>query len=290
MSNLFWYILLAIIGIGLTVYAIYVKRNIYKVTTLLVFFLFAVGTVWIGEFIVLGLFNSYAYKTGLFTDPWAQNLFGHLILNTTLYPAIAVVMVAFSLRYGWISFVAALFLVIEYMFVKQGLYEHHWWKYYMTTIAVVVFLLICKYWFSKMNQHPYGLTRAIIFYFVAMVIIHLPAPVLLLLGKLHYQIDFVNRFWDNFYLSSTIIVFFYHLIESFFLVICVCILKAKLWKFVPFILSIVAQMVFAKMNILILAPGWNLFYTILIYELFILMFILLETYSLRPKTKIFRQD
>ncbi|MBB6218330.1 hypothetical protein HNQ80_004494 [Anaerosolibacter carboniphilus] len=287
MSNLFWYILLAIIGVVITTYTLYMKKDIYKVSTLMVFFLFAAGGTWIGEFIVLGLFNSYAYKTGVFTDPWAQNLLGHLILNTTLYPAVAIVMVAYSLGYGWISFVTALFAILEYLFIKIGIYEHHWWKYYMTAIAIVIFLLICRYWFSKMNQKPHGLTRAFIFYFVAMVIVHIPAPILLLLGKVHYQIDFVNNYWDNFYLSSTIIIFFYHLIETFLLVIFVCILKNKIWKLAPFILSIVAQSVFAKMNILVLDAGWNLVYTILIYEIFILIFILLEKYSLRSKLNIF---
>lgn len=100
MSNLFLYILLAIIGVGIVIFTVYMRKNIYKVSTLMVFYLFAAGGTWIGEFIVLGLFNSYAYKTGLFTDPWAQNLLGHLILNTTLYPAVAIVMVAYSLGYG----------------------------------------------------------------------------------------------------------------------------------------------------------------------------------------------
>lgn len=159
----------------------------------------------------------------------------------------------------------------------------------MTSIAVVIFLIICKYWFSKMNQKPYGITRTLTFYFVAMVIVHIPAPILLLLGKVSYQIGFVNDYLDNIYLSSTIIVFFYHLIECFLLVLFVCILRNKLWKLAPFILSIAVQSLFAKMNILVLDAGWSLFYTISIYELFILLFILLEKYSLNPKLYQFKQ-
>jgi len=123
MTNLFWYICLASIGVGIATYTIYMKRNIYKVSTLIVSFLFIAGATWIGEFIVLGIFDSYAYKTGLLVDPWAQNLLGHLILNTTIYPAAAIVTVAYSLSYGGTALISALFVFIEYLFVKLGLYD-----------------------------------------------------------------------------------------------------------------------------------------------------------------------
>lgn len=162
----------------------------------MVFYLFTASLTWIGKFTVLGLFDSYAYKTGLFADPWAQNLLGHLLINTTLYPSAAIVMVANSLYYGWIL-----------------------------SVAVVTSLSIFHKWFTKMNQKRYRSTRAITFYFVAMIVIHIPAPVLLLLGKQYYQISLINNLFGNLYLSSIIIIFFYHLIESFLLVLCTCILK-----------------------------------------------------------------
>jgi hypothetical protein len=282
MVNLIWYICLAIIGEVTAAYTIYKKRDIYKASTLFVFYLFTASITWIGEFTVLGLFNSYAYKTGLFEDPWAQNLLGHLIINTTLYPAAAIVMVTYSLRYGWIISVATVFTLIEYMFVNLGLYEQHWWRYYMTFIAVVIFLLIFLKWFTKMNQKRYGLTRAITFYFVGMLIIHTPAPVLLLLGKQYYQISIINNLIDNLYLASIIIIFFYHLIESFILVLFTCILKKWYWRLLPIIISIVVQSIFAKMNILIMEDSWNLIYTLFIYELFMAAFILIEKYTLKP--------
>jgi len=281
-SNLFWYICLAIIGVGITAYTIYTKKHIYKVSTLMVFYLFAAGTTWIGEFIVLGLFNSYAYKTGLFTNPWAENLLGHLILNTTLYPAIAIVMVAYKLRYAGVILVTALFLLTEYLFVTMGLYEHHWWKYYMTATAIVIFLLVSRYWFARMNQKPYGLTRALTFYFAALLIIHTPAPILLLLGKQHYEIGIIDSWAGDFYLSSIIIIFFYHLAESFLLVLFACVFNKWYWKVIPFILPLVVQSIFTKMNILVLDDQWKLVYTLLIYEIFIAIFILLEKYTLKP--------
>lgn len=281
MQNLFWYLGLAIIGVGITAYTIYTKRNIYKVSTLLVFYLYAAGFTWICEFIVLGLFNSYSYKTGLFTDTWAQNLLGHLILNTTLYPSAAIIMVTHTWKYAWISFFAAFFTIIEYVFVNLRIYEQHWWRYYMTAITVIILLLITNKWFFKMNQGCYGLTRSITFYFVAMIIIHTPAPILLLLEKQYYQISFINNLFGNLYRSSIAIVFFYHLIESLLLVLFTCVLKKWHWNMFPFIISLVAQSTFLKMHILIMENRWNLVYTLFIYEIFITVFVLIEKYTLK---------
>jgi hypothetical protein len=282
MKNIFWYIFLSVIGFSSAAYAIYMKRNKYKVSTLLVFYLFSASLAWIGEFIVLGLFNAYDYKTGVFSNPWAQNLLGHLILNTSLYPAAAIVMVAFSFRYGWVFFVAALLTSTEYVFVKRGLYVQHWWRYYMTIITVVGILSFDNKWFAKIIKNCNALTRNITFYFVAMIIIHIPAPILLLLEKQYYQIDLVNRIFVDVYLSSIIIIFFYHVIESLLLVVFTCILKKWYWKLMPFGISIAVQSILLRMGILIIKNGWNLFYTLVIYEIFIAAFILIEKYTLKP--------
>lgn len=132
MARICWYCLLAIIGVGIAAFTIYKKRDTAKLSTYLVFLLFATCITWIGEFIVLGLFNSYAYKTGIYTSPWAQNVLGHLILNSTFYPGTAILVAAYSLGYGWISLITSIYLLLEYLFLKLGVYEHHWWKYYMT--------------------------------------------------------------------------------------------------------------------------------------------------------------
>jgi hypothetical protein len=288
MINLFLYISLSIIGVGSIAYTIYKKRDLYKVSTLLVFCLFTGSVTWLGEFLVLGLFNSYAYKTGVFTDPWAQNLIGHLLINTTLYPAAAIIMVGYSLCYKWIFSVAAVFTLLEYWFVNLRIYEQHWWRYYMTFIAVVLFLSFFKKWFAIMNQKRYGISRATTFYFVAMIIIHIPAPVLLLLGKQYYKVDLVNHLVGNLYLSSIIIIFFYHMIESLLLVIVTCVLKKWYWKVVPVIISIAVQTIFVKMNILVMQGDWKLIYSLILYELFIITYIFVEKYTLKPESHVFR--
>lgn len=282
MSNLFWYILIGIIALVVSTCVIYKKRNTFKVSDLLVFYIFTAGFSWIGEFLVLGLFNAYRYKLNIYSSPWAENLLAHLILNTTLYPTVALLMVTFSYRYIYIGIAAMIFTVIEFIFIKLGIYEHHWWRYYMTTITVIGILLIANKVFKKIQEKCTGKVRAIIFFFGAMLIIHLPAPILLLLWKQRYKIGFVDNLFGDVYLSSLIIIFIYHLIECSLVVIFTCILKKWYWKVMPFIISITMQSLFLKMGILILSKGWHFIYTLIIYETFILIFILIEKNTVKP--------
>lgn len=281
MPNLLWYILIGVISCAICSFTIYKKKDIYRVSTLIVFYFSVAGTTWVGEFIVLGLFNSYVYETGVYENPWAQNLLGHLILNTTIYPSLAIVMVVFSLSWGWIIPFTALFLFIEYIFIWLGLYEQHWWKYYMTAIVVIVYLSVSKYWFSKIIQKPAGAARTFVFYFAALVIIHLPTPVLLLSGKLHYQAGLVNKHFVDFYLSSIIVAFVHHLFISFVMTLFVCILERWYWKVVPFAVSLLCLTTYAKIGILVIDNGWKLIYYLLIQQMCIATFVLIERYTLK---------
>jgi hypothetical protein len=281
MPNIYWYYFLAILGVSGAVFAIYKNRDIAKLSTFLVFFLFATCVTWIGEFVVLGLFNSYVYKTGIYSNPWADNILGHLILNSTFYPGTAILVAAFSLGYGWISLITVIYLLIEYLFLKLGIYEHHWWKYYMTALCALVYQIFTKFWFQKINkiQRP-GLLRISTFYFVGFVLLHYPMPITLLYGKEYYNVNWVQ---DR-YLSSTMFIFSYQLVESLALVFFVCVLNKWFWKLVPFIIAFVGQSILVHRKILVFQDGWNLFYTMLIYFISIATFILIEKYSLKTET------
>ncbi|HRS21295.1 MAG TPA: hypothetical protein P5510_05985 [Clostridia bacterium] len=282
MSNVIWYAALAGISIGIAAYAIYMKRDKYQFSTYMVFYLFSATITWMGEFIVLGLFNSYAYKTGVYQNPWAQNLLGHLFLNTSMFPAAATVMIAYSLKSRGIVLTAVLFLLVEYIFAELGLYEQHWWNYYMSFFNVIAFMLISRKWFSKMYEERRGLTRAVTYYFIAFICIHFPSPILLLADRQHYKLSFVRNIYNDYYLSSIIVSFTYHLALCLVFVYFVCILKKWYWKIVPFVTCITVLIIFEKMNILIIHNGWKLIYTILLQQISIAIFILIEKFTLRP--------
>lgn len=283
MPNLFWYSCLAVIGVGTAAFSIYTKRHTFRPSTLIAFYLFATSITWLGEFVALGIFNGYAYKPGLFPDIWEENLTGHLILNSTLWPGAATLIVAYSLGYGWISAVTAFFVFAEYLFVRLGIYCQYWWKYYMSAIIVVAFLLISRSWFVEMDRSRRGLVRAVTFFFIGLVIIHLPMPFLLLAGKQYYRMEFIAGLVGNPYRTSIMFIFTYHMIECILLVFFVCMQKKRYFKLVPYITAFAGQTLLAKMNILRFQGGWNLLYTILAYALTLTVFILVEKYMWRPE-------
>lgn len=277
MSNLFWYSCLAILGVALAVFSVYKNRRLVGLANWLVFYLFVTGITWVGEFSVLGLFNSYAYKPGLFADPWAENLSGHLILNSTLWPGVGVLVAAYSLGYGWLCLISGLFVLTEYIFVMFGLYEQHWWRYYMTAGTLFLFLVIAKNWFRLINRKRHGFPRFVTMFFAALVIIHLPFPLLLLLGKQHYQVALA----DNLVLSSTIFSFSYQAAEALIAMACFFLGKWH-WKLAPFVIAAAGQAVLAKMGILIILDGWNFLYLLLTYFTCLAICLLMEKYTLLP--------
>lgn len=283
MTSILWYSSLGVIGIALAAFTIYKQRKIYKVSTLLVFYLYALCITWIGEFIVLGVFNGYAYKPGIFSNQWLESLTGHLILNTTLWPGSALFIAAFSLGNRWISLFTAFFVLAEYLFDIMDIYDQHWWTYPMSTILVIVYLLIVKYWFGKMNEVRHGVPRTLTFYFIGMLLLHLPSPFLLIWWKESYYLNFVENLTGDMYLTSIIIIFTYHLIHSVLLTLFVCVPKKWYWKLVPFIITPIVQSTFYRMGILRLHNGWTLFYSILCYLVAQLIFLLIENYTLKPE-------
>lgn len=279
MSALFWFNCLAVVGVVITAVTIYNKRHHTEISTWLVFYLFVTSLPWLGEFAVLGLYNSYAYKPGVFENPWAENIVAHLILNSTLWPGTALLVVGYRLGYGWISLITAFYLLMEFLFLKLGIYEQHWWRYYMTAVALVIFLVISKKWFSIMNEKRQGLPRFITLYFAAFVIIHLPIPLLLLCGKQFYSVNLAQ----DMYRSSTIFILFYHLVETA-VVMFFFFLEKWFWKLAPYVISIAGQIFLASKSILIIQDDWKLVYSLLFYAITLSLSLLMEKYTLLSST------
>lgn len=282
MPGLWWFTGLAVIGAVLAIFTIYKKRRLCGLSAWLVFYLFATGITWVGEFIVLGLFGSYAYKPGVFADPWAENLLGHMILNSTLWPGTAVLVAGFRLGYGWIALISGGYVLVEWLFLKLAIYEQHWWRYYMTAGTVVLFLVIARYWFTLMNEKRHGWPRFATLFFAMLVVIHLPNPLLLLAGKQYYNAGLAA----NLVLSSTLFSFCYHSAEAFLAVTFFTL--GRYWKLVPFVTAVAGQTFLAARHILVFRGGWNLYCLLLVYLLGLGICLLLEKYVLRPPA-IFRR-
>lgn len=282
MSNLFWYSMVAVIGIALGAVIMLLKRKTYPVSSFIVFFIFSACITWIGEFIALGLFNAYAYKPGLFTDRWAENLTGHLLLNTTIYPGLASLLAGFSL--GWVALfiIVALLTLLEYWFVQMGLYEQHWWNYYMSVANMAIFLLVSRSWFRIIMRPPHRLKRNTVFYFISFFFLHLPFPFLLLMKKEYFYMDWLNSLVHNSYRASTIFSLTYHLIEASILLYLIGIKRRWYWTVTAYGVLLLSECSFAGLHLLQFQNGWHLPEHLLIVAASVSIFVLLDRFTVKP--------
>lgn len=132
------------------------KKNIVD---LVAFYLMSITPSYFGELIILGIFKGYSYKPGIFSDYFADDINGHILTNAGLWCALAVPVGAFQLGYRWMFLIAISFMGIEELFIAFGLYEHYWWKTYLTGLAVFPFYIITRKWYSLLNEKRRGFIR-----------------------------------------------------------------------------------------------------------------------------------
>ena len=272
MSNIFWYYCSSVMGAGMTFFTILNKKNIITIAARA---FFAMSFIMVGEFFVLTIFGGYTYKPGVFTDPFADSVIGHILGNLLLWPGAASLVAAFSLGYRWMLLISVAFMLIETLFLNLGIYEHHWWRTYMTGIAVVFCLTIFKMWAPRWNDKQHTFLRNITFYFLSLLFIHLPTTLLLLFERQHFSIGWV----ENFYKDSILFAFIYHGGMSFVYVVFICILKKWPWQLTPILIFLLSDYILVSMNILFFQDGWNLPYLTLLRTISLVIVTLLEKYT-----------
>ena len=84
MPNILWYIIIVSMGLLLLLFTFWRRRPL---ADLLCFFLASAAVAYLLEVIVLFAFGSYHYKPGIFSEPVAEDIFGHLICNGLFWAA-----------------------------------------------------------------------------------------------------------------------------------------------------------------------------------------------------------
>lgn len=226
--------------------------------------------VFICEMVVLLFFNGYAYRPGLYADYYAENIFGHILPNATLWPATALLVVAYSLRYRWIALIAVVFTLLDVLFVHLGLYQHIWWKTWMTSVGIFGYCVLMQKWFIKLRSNRRGVLRFITFWFVLLVLLKLPVSILLLTGT---QYTYVGWF-VNLYRDSGVFSVFYNAALSFF---CIFFLfKKRYWRLMPFLIYFICDALLLANGILFFQGGWNIYCLMLARIVSLMLFITLE--------------
>lgn len=274
MPNILWYYSFIGVGLALIGYTMYKKK---MVIDLLAFFVGAVTVVFIGELIVLFIFEGYQYKPEVFADPFANNVVGHIIPNMALWATTAVVVGAFRLRFRWIVLIAAGYMLIEVFFLRLNLYEHHWWKTYMTGIAIVIYLSMLKYGYQKLMSKHHPLLRHFTIILLGVVVLHTPSIIFLLLDMEFYHIGWVS----NVYRESILFGVIYHSVVSLIIVLSLRVLKNGYKLILPLLIFYLLDTILLGLNILRLSKGLRLEWVLLTSTVSFAAVVWFDHYSLR---------
>ncbi|MCZ8521081.1 MULTISPECIES: hypothetical protein [Paenibacillus] len=273
MPNIIWYYGLIVIGTAIAGYTVYRKGNAADVFT---YFLFTTAWTWVGEAVVLFVFNAYAYKPGLYTDPFQENIIGHMIANST-WASTAVWVLYFQPSYLRIGLIAAGFMLTEEVFLRSGSYSHYWWGTYMTGICIFIFMAVMKKWYILLHETERQSPRITVFWTIAWVILQTPTSVLMLFDN-----QFFRVYWTaNLYRDSTLFSgFLYHVLAAFIVIFFMYVPKSKYWKAAPFLILVCGDILLWNAGVLILYNDWKLIDFICIRAASLLLIYLLEQFTL----------
>ncbi len=281
MPNIFWYYCVVAIGILLIVISMIKKRNFVDLFS---FFLAFSSLGYLCEILVLFVLGSYQYKPGVFKDYIAEDILGHLMCNGFFWGGTAIFVVVFSLNSFWIFLISIAYMLVELLFLKLGIYEHHWWKLYMTGVGAFVIFTLTKKWFYGLYKDRHQFLRKFTFFMIAWVILQGSSVVQNLLDKQHFKIGFVNNVYQDSILFSVPYQLCLAVLYSVF------VTSHKKWYYVifPLILNILMDSLFVFVNILNFYNSWNLFYFEFIRILGFIIFLVLERYTLWSKSYLLK--
>lgn len=92
MPGIIWYVALGVIGLCSAAVMLCRSRDKGK---LIFFYLLAIMAADTGEILAMMIFRSYAYIIGISSDYMVDNIVGHVIPNSTLWPATGILIFAY---------------------------------------------------------------------------------------------------------------------------------------------------------------------------------------------------
>lgn len=104
--------------------------------------------------VVVLITRGYHYKPGILPTT-ADNFLGAYISDLFIVPASAAVISAFSLSWGFMLGIAAIFTGIDWLFTTLGIYQHFWWKSIYTGIGLIILYAISgRLWAGLQKRRP----------------------------------------------------------------------------------------------------------------------------------------
>lgn len=161
-SNTIWYILLGIATILELVVILIVANN--RKLVLALYITICGITFWGFEMGILMCLKAYIYYPKVFSNQHDDSVVGNLFSQTSV-SASAILIAVLNLRFYWYLIFAAIYGVIEELFIRLGIYEHYWYRTWMTLVALLLLFWIAKKVHSIFTKHLGRVWRYLFIFF-----------------------------------------------------------------------------------------------------------------------------
>lgn len=151
-TNSIWYIILAEATVGLLSFVLLKSKQKNRD---LGFFFAIVGLVFIIETVVYIFFNAYEYYPKIIPhSPKNDGVVGNLISQFSISTA-ALFICVFNISFKKVVCIGAIFYLIERLFLYLGIYQHYWYKAWITFIGLVILFEFVKRWYKSVMWSTY---------------------------------------------------------------------------------------------------------------------------------------
>lgn len=268
MPNAVPYLILIFLSVCTLIYVLFRTKQFVT----FVWFLSFAGMIYIFEFVILVLFNSYAYYPKVFKDAYLDCLFGALISNFFAVPVVAITIVTFRLRFRWIIAFALFFTAIEWLFLHLGIYKHHWWRLPYTTFNLIFLFWLARYW---ANRTVLG-SRLLIYLSLLMFTLSMCDTLSFLLVLVGFN-NFHIGYFSNPTRDDILVRFMFILVTSLILATTIYLTTTIRWIVTALLATIGIQIILYAMGIIRIYISLWLFYLIFIVCHLLVVWLLIKS-------------
>ncbi|AGX05058.1 hypothetical protein B14911_23172 [Bacillus sp. NRRL B-14911] len=175
-------------------------------------YFFVMGLSFILEYIVFILGKAYTYRPTVFEEKWFDEVFGASISQALFIPAVLTAVSIYRIGYLWrLAVIAGIFLV-ESFFLKEGVYEQHWWRSWYTSAILFAAMFVTDIWRDSLRK-PSPFVRFVTIYMAITTIIQAAVFYTVIFFRIHtYNAGFFESHDRDQLAFSTLIWLIYSLI------------------------------------------------------------------------------
>lgn len=148
-TNKLPYILLLVIHSVMLFFTFYKNKDRKR---LLISLLSNIGLAYLFEYFVVNLFHGYTYRPGVLKNKNFDKIVGSIFSQDIYVPFTALFLTAFRLGWKYKLLLTFYFGVVEVIYVRLGIYTHHWWKTIYTIILLPIYFFISDKWYNHLEK------------------------------------------------------------------------------------------------------------------------------------------